>query len=67
MEQRIGVERVVRWRVLEDDLVEPDLQFLRQQHGQRGVGALSHLDHRHDQGDLTLAIDADEGVRYEWG
>ena len=35
VQDRIGIERVVRRRMLEPDLIEADLQLLRQQHGQR--------------------------------
>ena len=31
----------------------------------RGVDALPHLDLRHDQGDVALPVDPDEGVRRE--
>ena len=51
-EQRIGVELLVRRRVLELHLVEVHLQLLGDQHRDRGVGALAHLDVGHGQDDL---------------
>ena len=67
VENRIGIQRVVGRSVLESNLVQPDLQLLRQQHRHGGVDALAHLDHRHDQRHGALTIDADEGVRGEDG
>jgi hypothetical protein len=48
--------------MLQLDLIEADFQFLGQQHGERRIDALTHLDHRHHQRDCALAVDADEGV-----
>src|SRR5258705_493654 len=62
MKNRIRVKRVVRRRVLEVNLVEPNLQLLCQQHGQGGIDTLSHLDHWNNKRYLALPIDADEGV-----
>jgi hypothetical protein len=44
---------------------EIHLQFLGEQHRHRGVGALSHLDLRHDQRDPPVPADANEGTRRE--
>jgi hypothetical protein len=62
VEDRVGVERIVGRGMLQLDLIEADFQLLRQQHGERRIGALPHLDHRHHQRDCALAVDADEGV-----
>ena len=51
--------------MLEVDLIQCDLELLGQQHGHRGVRALSHLDLTHDQGDASVLADADEPVRRE--
>ena len=55
LQHRVGVQRVVGRRVLEPHLIEADLQFLREQHGNGGVDALAHLDHRHHQRHDALA------------
>jgi hypothetical protein len=51
--------------MLDLHLIEADLQFLGQEHGDRGVGALPHLDIGHDQGHTAIARDADEGIGRE--
>ena len=61
----IAVELVTGRRMFELHLREIHLQFLGDQHRHRGVGALAHLDLRHDQRDLPVAADADERVRRE--
>src|ERR1700730_13101084 len=48
-------------------MLDPDetpirIQLLRQDHRDGGVGALDHLDLRHDQCGLAGMMDADEGV-----
>jgi hypothetical protein len=53
--------------MLEDDLVEPDVEFLGDQHCFGGVDALSHFGVWHDQADRACAVDPDEGVRRESG
>ncbi len=62
MEQRIGVEGIVGRRMLQLHLIEANFQFLRQQHGERRICALPHLDHRHHQRHHALPVDADESV-----
>jgi hypothetical protein len=62
VEDRIGVERIVGRGMLQLDLIEADFQFLGQQHGERRIGALPHLDQRHGQRDVAASLDADEGV-----
>ena len=64
-EERIGVELVVGRSVLEPDLVQSDLELFRQQHGHRGVRALTHFDLRHDERDPAVGADANERVRRE--
>ncbi len=44
-------------------LLEVDLELFGNQHRDRRVGALPHLDIRHHKGDPPVAIDADESVR----
>ena len=64
-DERIGIQLVVGWRVLDLDLVEPYFELLRQEHGHRRVRALAHLnlpdDHRH----AAVPADTDERVRRE--
>jgi hypothetical protein len=64
-DERIDVDLVVRRRMLDGDLVDVDLQLFGDQHRQRGVGALAHLDHGHHERHLARAIDAQERVRRE--
>ena len=51
--------------MLEPHLVQVHLQLFGDQHRDRGVGALAHLDIGHGQDDLPVAADADERVRRE--
>ncbi len=46
-------------------LLEVDLQLLGDQHRNRRIGALAHLDIGHGQDDLPIGFDADEGVGRE--
>ena len=48
--------------MLQPHLFQVHLQLLGDQHRDRGVGALAHLDIGHGQDDLPVAFDADEGV-----
>jgi len=41
------------------------LEFFGDQHWDGGVGALAHFDIGHDQDDLAIGCDADEGVGRE--
>jgi hypothetical protein len=52
--------------VLEPYLVQLHLQLFGDQHRDRCVCALAHLDIGHGQDDLPVAIHADEGVGREW-
>jgi hypothetical protein len=51
--------------VLQPHLLEVHLELFGDQHRDRGVGALAHLDIGHGQDDLAVAPDADEGVGRE--
>jgi len=64
-EQRVHVELVVGRSVLEPYLRQVHLELLGDQHRDRGIGPLPHLDIWHDEGDLPVAVDADEGVGRE--
>jgi hypothetical protein len=48
--------------MFEPHLFQVHLQLLGDEHGDRRVGALAHLDIGHGQHDLPIAPDADEGV-----
>ena len=45
------------------DRIEVDLELFGDEHGKRGVGALPHLDLRHDEGDAAARLDAHVGVQ----
>ena len=62
-EQRIGIEFFVRRRVLQAHLLQVHFELFSDQHRDRGIGALPHLDIGHGQNHLAVAADADEGVR----
>ena len=64
-EQRIAVELVARWRMLDHDLREIGVQLLGEDHGDRSVNALAHLGLRDHQRGLAGIVDADEGIRRE--
>src|SRR5262249_35957031 len=63
-EEGVAVEFVARRPVLDYNLCKVCIQFFREDHGDRGVDALSHFGLRHDQCGLAGLVDADEGV---WG
>jgi hypothetical protein len=44
------------------DIAQIDFELLGDQHRHRGVGALAHLDLRHDQRCLPVQPDANEGI-----
>ena len=44
---------------------EVDFQLFGDKHGHRGVGALSHLDLRHDERHAVVRANANEGIRSE--
>jgi hypothetical protein len=46
-------------------LFQVHFQLFGDQHRDRGIGALAHLDIGHGQDDLPIACDADEGVGHE--
>jgi hypothetical protein len=51
--------------VLHPHLFQVHLEFFGDQHGDRGICALSHFDLGHGQHDLTIAFDANERVGRE--
>jgi hypothetical protein len=64
-EQRIHVELFVRRRVLEAHLGELHLELFGDQHRDRRIGTLAHLDIGHGQDDLPVGPDPDECVGCE--
>ena len=64
-DERVHVDLVVRRRVFDGHLVDIDLQLFGDQHGQRCVSSLAHLDHGRHERHLARAIDAQEGIRRE--
>ncbi len=64
-QQRVGVELFVGRRMFEAHLLQVHFQLFGDQHRDRRIGALAHLHIRHDQDDLPVAADADEGVGRE--
>src|SRR5262252_7575534 len=61
----ITVELFVGRSMLQPHLFQLHLQLFCDQHGDRGIGALAHLDVGHGQGNLPVASNADEGVGRE--
>ncbi len=61
-EQRVGVELVVGRREIRRHLIEPDIEFLRHQHRGACPDPLPHLYVAHDEHDLPVLADPDEGV-----
>jgi len=51
--------------MLDHDLREVGIQFLREDHSDRGVDALAHLSLRYYQRGLASIVDADERIRCE--
>ncbi len=64
-EQRVHEEFFVRRRVIERDRVERHFELFGDQHRDRRIHALPHLDLRHHQRDFARRVDLDEGVRLE--
>ncbi len=64
-EDRIAVQLVVRWRVLDRNLGPVRIELLGEDHRDRRVHALAHFDLRHDQRHRALSIDTDECIRRE--
>jgi hypothetical protein len=56
---------LVRRGGLQTNLVEIDLELLGDQHRDRGVGALTHLDIGHCQHDASVFADPHERVGHE--
>ena len=48
------------------DFVDVDFELFGDQHRNRGVSPLSHLDEGHHERDLAGAVDAQKSVRREW-
>ena len=55
-EQRIDIELLIGWSVLELHLLEVDLELFGDQHRDRSVCALAHFDVRHGQNDLSITV-----------
>jgi hypothetical protein len=51
--------------MFEPHLFQVDLELFGDQHRDRGICALAHLDIGHGQNDLPIACDADEGVGHK--
>ena len=51
--------------MLDGNFVDVDLELFGDEHRNRGVSPLSHLDEGHHEGDLTSAVDAQNSVRGE--
>ena len=64
-DERIRIDLVIGRRVLDHNLVDIHLELFGDQHRQRRVGPLTHLDDGHDERDFARAINAQEGVRRE--
>ena len=62
-QKRRRVELVVRRRVLEDNLVEPQIQFLGDQRGLGGIDPLTHLHIGNDETHGSGSVDTNEPVR----
>jgi hypothetical protein len=69
LEKGLGVERSVRRRRDEIDLVEAEIEFLGKKHGLRRVNSLPHLHGRHDQYDAAgrLNANAASNLLRRWG
>jgi hypothetical protein len=51
--------------MLQAHLIKAHFQLFGDQHRDRGVGPLAHLDIGHDENDLAVVLNADEGVGRE--
>ena len=65
-EDGVAVELVVGWRVFQYDLLVIGVQFLGEDHGDRCVDALTHLNLRHYERRPARRIDANERVGREF-
>lgn len=59
---RVHVALVIGAGMFQDDVVEIDLQFFGNQHGDRGIGPLPHFHIRHGHGDPAITGDAQYGT-----
>ena len=66
-DKRVTIELVVGGRMFDVDFAQIEFELLGDQHRQRSVGPLAHLDLRHHQRHQPFAVDADESVRGEAG
>ena len=64
-QKRIGIELLIRRRVLEPHLLKLDFQLFGDQHRDGRIGPLAHFHISHGQDDLPVGADADERVRSE--
>ena len=62
-ERQRGCRPAIDRRVLGADLAPIGIELLRDEQGERGVGALAHLGMIDDDGDDVVGADAHEGVR----
>jgi hypothetical protein len=60
--KRVAIQLRVGRRVLDAHLFEADLELFGDQHGNRRVDSLTHFDIGHGENDLSVPLDADEGV-----
>ncbi len=58
------IDSRIGWGGLDFDPIEPDLQLFGDQHGQGGIGSLSHLHFRHDDGDATGRVDPHISIQH---
>ena len=65
-EHRIGIQHLVRRRMLNFDFAEIRIEFFGKDNLNRCINALPHLDLRHDQRGLARMINADESIRCEF-
>ena len=65
-ENRIAIELVVRRRVFQLNFAEIGVELFGENHRDRRIDALPHLDLRHDQSGLAGVIDANKSVRREF-
>ena len=64
--QGIGVELFVRRSMFQPHLFQVHFKLFGDQHRDGGISGLTHLDIGHRQDDLSVATDADEGVRHKF-
>ena len=64
-DQGVAVKLFVGRSMLQAHLIKAHFQLFGDQHRDRGVGPLAHLDIGHDENDLAVVLNADEGVGRE--